>query len=142
VCIVASAVLSAHAGMLAVDGNPADWGFTVADNNGSKFVPAAGLTLLGIDVHDHNDLSRLSAPLDVYNGGQKFDAECLAAAVQGGSVYIFISTGQRPDNGFANYAPGDIVIGTSGGTYAIGSGAAVAEEPAVPSRRALRVQPI
>lgn len=121
--------------ILAVDGNPADWGFTVADNNGSTFVPAAGLNLLGIQVHDHNDLGGVNAPLDVYSGGQKFDAECLAAAYQGGQLYIFISTGQRPDNGFANYAPGDIVINTTGGTYSIevgggmggGSGSAITE---------------
>jgi hypothetical protein len=122
-CLVAFVVLlsgrNAHAVPLAVDGNPADWGFHVADNNGSTFVPAAGLDLLGIQVHDHNDLGGLSAPLDVYSGGQKFDAECLAAAVQGGNLFIFISTGQRPDNGFTNYAPGDIVIRTSGGVYAI-----------------------
>ena len=133
-CLICGVLLSSVSGtratpILAVDGNPADWGFTVADNNGSSFVPAPGIDLLGIQVHDHNDNSGLSTPLDVYFGGQKFDAECLAAAYQGGQLYIFISTGQRPDNGFANYAPGDIVINTSGGTYSIEVGGGVGGGP-------------
>ena len=100
VCALGLVGNQAGAGTLTVDGNLSDWGFHVADNNGSTFVPAAGIGLIGIQVHDHNDNGGLNAPLDVYSGGQKFDAEMLAAAVQGGKLFIAISTGQRPDNGF------------------------------------------
>jgi hypothetical protein len=129
-CLVAACAIGllgdrAGAVTLTVDGNLADWGFHVADNNHSTFVPAPGLDLLGIDVHDHNDNGGINAPLDVYSGGQKFDAECLAAAVQGGNLFIAISTGQRPDNGFTNYAPGDIKIDTSGGVYGVEVGGGI-----------------
>ena len=135
VCALGLVGNQAGAGTLTVDGNLSDWGFHVADNNGSTFVPAAGIGLIGIQVHDHNDNGGLNAPLDVYSGGQKFDAEMLAAAVQGGKLFIAISTGQRPDNGFTNYAPGDIKIDTSGGVYGVevgggmggGSGSAITD---------------
>lgn len=110
---------SALAVPLVVDGNATDWGFTVADNNGSTFVPAKGLNLLNLMVEDADD----NAGDEGYNGpskgGQNYDAEALAAATQAGNLFIVIVTGQRPDNGLTRYAPGDIRIDTSDGFYGV-----------------------
>ena len=46
-------------------------------------------------------------------GGQDYDAEFLGATISNSSLYLAIATGQRPDNGYKNFSPGDIRIETS-----------------------------
>lgn len=110
---------AAQAATLTVDGSAADWGFSVADNNASTFVPAGGLALSGIFVEDSDDLAGDGGFVGPNLGGQNYDAEVMAAAIQGSDLYIVIVSGQRPDNGLARYAPGDLRIITSGGDYGI-----------------------
>jgi len=103
------------------DGTLADWNVTVADSNGSVFgtVNPTGATLLGSTLSDNNDNSNsynfAPAPGGPLGGGQNFDAEFMAVAQSGTHLYIAISTGQRPDNGAANYEPGDLKITNTGG---------------------------
>ncbi|MBI2824611.1 MAG: hypothetical protein HYX69_08000 [Planctomycetia bacterium] len=113
---------SAWAIPLTVDGSVADWGFTVADNNGSTFVPAKGLNLVGLFVEDQNDKAGEFASVGPGLGGQNYDSEAFAAALQGGNLYLVIVTGQRPDDGFKDFAPGDIRVNTTTGSYGIEMG--------------------
>jgi hypothetical protein len=111
------------ASAITVDGNLSDWGIAVADNNGSNqnnmntVGPSIGL----IDkmIEDQNDLAGHSAFLGPQYGGQDYDAELMAVAYKSGRLYIAIETGQRPDNGFNFYGPGDIRLETSAGIYGI-----------------------
>lgn len=128
-CLAAFTSHLSRAATLTVDGNLGDWGFVVADNNGSSFIPAGGLQLLGIAVEDQNDFAGDNAYLGPYNGGQNYDAELLAAAVQGPNLFISIVTGQRPDNGLHRFAPGDIQIHTTAGLYRIEVGGGVGGGP-------------
>lgn len=117
--IVSFCTLSAHAGLI-VDGRLNDWGVTVADNNGSNFTTwSSTVALLGSHVDDTDDFAGHSFFLDPNYGGQDFDAEMMAVAVQSNRLFISIVTGQRPDNGFKYFEPGDIRIETSLGTYGI-----------------------
>lgn len=103
------AASSAWAGPLTVDGNLSDWGVVVADNNGSTFNTSGNIGLLGKMVEDQNDTSN-SGNLGPGGGGQNYDAEFMGVAQQGGNLFISIVSGQRPDNGFSTYGPGDIRI--------------------------------
>lgn len=123
--LAASGILSAGVAegvTLTVDGSAADWGFSVADNNASTFVPAGGLTLAGMFVEDSDDLAGDGGSVGPNLGGQNYDAEVMAAAVQGSDLYIVIASGQRPDNGLARFGPGDLRILTSGGDYGVEMG--------------------
>jgi len=42
------------------------------------------------------------------SGGQDYDLEFMAAYVDGNTLYGIVLSGQRADNGFANYSPGDV----------------------------------
>ena len=131
-CLLAA---SAQAGPITIDGNLSDWGFYVGDNNTSTFTPAKGLNIVGIAVEDTPDGWGSSKFLGPGRGGQDFDIEVLAAAVQDGKLYVTVVSGQRPDNGFTGFGPGDFVFNTKGGTYALevgggkggGSGTAITE---------------
>jgi len=114
-----------HAATLTVDGSAADWGFSVADNNASTFTPDGGLSLAGLFVEDSDDLAGDGGVVGPNLGGQNYDAEAMAVAVQDSHLYIVIVSGQRPDNGLTRYGPGDLRILTSGGDYGveIGGGA-------------------
>lgn len=106
--LVLTANSAVRAATISVDGNLSDWGVTVADNNGSTYAPSG---LLGSHVEDTNDLDD-NYYLGPNWGGQNYDAEFMGVArgtgVQRNLLYVAISTGQRPDNGFANYSPGDL----------------------------------
>jgi hypothetical protein len=101
-----------------IDGNLADWGVQVADNNASSY-NLAGPGLLGFHLEDQNDLAGEGSYLGPNYGGQNYDAELLAVAHESNWLYIAMVTGQRPDNGFASFAPGDIRILTDAGSYGI-----------------------
>ncbi|MEQ9379342.1 MAG: hypothetical protein RJP95_00650 [Pirellulales bacterium] len=104
---------------LTVDGDLADWGFSVADNNASSFVPDAGLSLGGIFVEDSDDNAGDGGFVGPNYGGQNYDGEAMAVAVQNLNLFVAIVSGQRPDNGLARFGPGDLRIITSGGDYGI-----------------------
>ncbi|MHA1569383.1 MAG: hypothetical protein ACTSXZ_07925, partial [Alphaproteobacteria bacterium] len=98
-----------------VDGDLSDWGVSVVDNNGSDFVVSGNPSIAGVHVEDQDDTTN-SGYLGPNAGGQNYDAEFMGVAFEGGKLHIAISTGQRPDNDFAHYSPGDIRIETNDGT--------------------------
>ena len=104
---------------LVVDANLSDWGVTVADNNASSLAFAPGLDLLGSDIEDQDDLAGIGAYVGPNQGGQRYDAELLAVAHQSGQLFVALVTGQRPDNEFKWFAPGDLLIETSAGRFGI-----------------------
>ncbi len=57
--------------------------------------------------------------LGPHTGGQDYDGEFLGVGVSGAYLAISIVTGQRPDNGSTYYAPGDLRIVTSLGTFGV-----------------------
>ena len=108
---------------LAVDGNLADWGVTVADNNGSSFWPS--VPLLYYAKEDTSDTAGDSGFVGPNYGGQNYDVEFLGVAQQGSRIYLALVSGLRPDNGFARFGPGDIRIIVNGIAYGleVGGGA-------------------
>lgn len=54
-----------------------------------------------------------------HSGGQNYDGEFLGVGVSGAYLAISIVTGQRPDNGSIEYAPGDLRIVTSLATFGV-----------------------
>lgn len=119
-----------------IDGNLDDWGVTVADDGGSTYGFLPTINLLGSHVEDQNDHAGNGVYLGPNYGGQDYDAEMMAVAHEGGRyLSVAIVTGQRPDNGFRLFAPGDIRIETSAGIYGIevgggaggGAGSAITE---------------
>ncbi len=123
IAIVASLAtgMSARAGLLD------DWGITVADNGGSNYgVPSGqgqkslggGATLL-YHLEDTDDTKGHSFFLGPEHGGQDYDAEFMGVVFDGIHLRVAVVTGQRPDNGFANFAPGDIRIETSAGVFGV-----------------------
>lgn len=117
--VAAVALATPVFGSLVVDGNLSDWGVVVADNNLSTYNLSPGLTLLGSMVEDQDDHAGDGGFLGPEYGGQKYDAEMMAVAYQGGRIYMAIVTGQRPSNGLERFAPGDIRIETNGIVYGI-----------------------
>ena len=141
--LIATIGLSRAYGGITVNGNLSDWGVSVADNNGSTYgVPAgSGQSTLGdgsvmyYHLEDQSDTAGHAGQLGPDYGGQDYDAEFMGVILNGAQLSIAIVTGQRPDNGFQFFAPGDIRIVTSAGTFAIevgggiggGSGGAIVE---------------
>lgn len=125
------------AAALTVDGNLSDWNVTVNDwtascgtNSASSchssvFSTVAAPGLGGTFVEDTNDKSN-SYNVGPNAGGQNYDVEFMAVALQGSQLYVAISSGQRPDNGKSYYSPGDIHIVVNGTTkYGIEVGGGV-----------------
>jgi hypothetical protein len=128
---------TARAGLLS------DWGVTVADNNASTYgvpngqgqKPIAGGKQLLYHSEDTGDTQGHGFFLDPNYGGQDYDAEFMGVVFDGSKLQIAIVTGQRPDNGFSYFAPGDIRIVTSIGVYGVevgggnggGSGSSIAQ---------------
>ncbi len=103
----------ASAGVITVDGSLSDWGVTVADNNASNFGSLKGdIGVVGSFVEDQDDGAGDGGYVGPYYGGQNYDAEFMAVAVQGSTVYVGIASGVRPDNGLERYGPGDMRIET------------------------------
>lgn len=110
-----------------VDGNLADWGVSVQDSRNahpaSVFTTVnvgAGNKLFSYSIEDTNDLAGHGFYLGPQYGGQDYDVEFMAAALSAGRVFLAIATGQRPDNGFSYYSPGDIrIVADTGAVYGI-----------------------
>jgi hypothetical protein len=123
VSVVAGLALGSAQAAITVDGNLSDWGVAVADNNGSNQnnmnLQGPSIGLVNKMIEDQNDLAGHRAFLGPRYGGQDYDAELMAVAYRAGLLYIAIETGQRPDNGFNFFGPGDIRIKTSGGIYGL-----------------------
>ena len=102
---------------ITVDGTVsiAEWGITVGDGNTSNFSnPGVTDTSLGATFffarEDQNDHWGDGGYLIPHYGGQNYDAEFMGLAIDPTKLYLTIVTGQRPDNGFMRYSPGDIRI--------------------------------
>jgi hypothetical protein len=124
---------------ITVDGNLDDWNITVrtgerasadvtAPYSGGTIIGVPGTTqdygktkygngvagsvagLLGFVIEDSNDVITSSYEVGEDFGGQNYDAEGMFAATNGTHLLLAILSGQRPDNGFSEFAPGDIRI--------------------------------
>ena len=127
----------AQAAVFSVDGNLSDWGITLGASQhfnyaaGYNYSYHSGLDLTGTrgqaiiggnavcyDLEDSNDDSNSYQVGPLY-GGQNYDAEVLVASVVGSNLYIGVASGQRPNNGLAYFAPGDIRIAAGQNVFAI-----------------------
>ena len=125
--LIVSALATAHAATLTVDGSLADWGVTVADGNGSNFTtltPGIGLVATPF-VEDTNDSWGDGGYVGPNYGGQNYDVEFMGAALQGNRLFLAIVSGLRPDNGFARFGPGDIYIEGAAGVFGIEMGGGI-----------------
>ena len=109
----------AFAGPL-IDGNVADWGIAIGDGNSSNFSsPAVAGTVPGKSFffarEDQNDFAGDSGYVGPNYGGQNYDVEFMGVAIDIARLYIAIVTGQRPDNGFLRFSPGDLRIAADNG---------------------------
>lgn len=119
----------AQAGFV-VDGDLRDWEIVNNSAHTDWDVPAVS----GIGVYttsygfkfkyareDSSDTAGDSGYIGPNSGGQNYDTEFLAAGVFGSELRISIVTGQRRDNGFERFAPGDlrITMTPGGGTEVI-----------------------
>lgn len=120
--IAVMTLTSASYADLVVDADLSDWGVTVADNNASTLAFAPGFELLGSNIEDQDDLAGIGEYVGPNLGGQRYDAELLAVAHQNGKLFVALVSGQRPDNEFKWFAPGDLLIETSAGRYGIEMG--------------------
>jgi len=124
-----------------VDGNLAEWGITQGSGghlvyNGYNYIypsqpptsgkkdvaDVSGFGKVFFHAEDSDDSLGLSALIGPNHGGQHFDGEFLGVAFRGDGLWIAIATGQRPDNGKAEFEPGDIRIETSAGVFGIETG--------------------
>lgn len=82
-------------------------------------------------VEDTNDKSD-SYDVGPNSGGQNYDVEFLGLQLDGTVLSIAAMSGQRPDNGFEKFAPGDFYITINGVVYGleVGGGAGGASNPA------------
>lgn len=121
---------------LIVDGNLKDWNVIVADSKNAQ--PASIFTSVKVDqgrlydhaIEDSNDKAGHGVFLGPHYGGQDYDVEFMAVAIYGSRIHLAIVSGQRPDNGFAYYSPGDLrIIDNNGRSYGmeIGGGAGRAQ---------------
>lgn len=106
---------------LVVDGSLSDWGVQVGDYNTSQWSGVRS-DLLGYMEEDQNDNAGNSGYVGPEYGGQNYDGEFMGVARSGQTLYIGISTGQRSDNGFSYFAPGDLLIETDQGTLGLEMG--------------------
>jgi hypothetical protein len=149
----------AAAASIVVDGNVADWGVVLHNGGNTTYGGSvytgviggyggagAGAGLIGVmspttpgnpngpNAEDTDDRAALSTVVTPWTGGQKYDAEFMAvaldrpvgASLREATISILVVSGLRPDNGSAYFAPGDIRIDGLAGSFGIevGGGAA------------------
>jgi hypothetical protein len=155
----ASLTGAANAASITVDGTVSDWGIVLHNGGnttyggsvytgviGSYAGAGTGAGLIGYmspvqpgnpngpNAEDTNDTAAISAIVTPWTGGQKYDAEFLAVALdrqagqslRNAKLSILIVSGLRPDNGAAYFAPGDLRVDGLAGSFGIeiGGGAA------------------
>lgn len=130
---------SAASAGITVDGNLNDWGINVKDNNQTTYNVPNNIGVIATFKEDQDDNAGSGGYLGPHSGGQDYDAEFLGVAKNGNTLSIAVLTGQRPDNGFSKFAPGDIqIFGTQNGQSVVfgievgggsggGSGTAITE---------------
>ncbi len=96
-------LLPAAASAITVDGQIGDWGVSGLENKTADYTGVAGTAW---DTSSY----RGDGFLTPGGGAQNYDTEFLAAHVEGNTLYGVIMTGQRADNGFDRYSPGDIFL--------------------------------
>lgn len=119
---------------ITIDGNLADWGVTLANNNGSNLAHTPGVNDVSPGCTSQNAFYRCEDTNDnsnnyqvtPYYGGQDYDVEFLGMAQHGNTLAFGIATGQRPDNGRALYSPGDLFLTINGTQYVIEMGGGIA----------------
>jgi hypothetical protein len=137
-----------QAAVVNIDGNlSSDWGISLDNNkhlvfssaytnsNGTQYVGNQNLALechgtttlsngrlVVYDLEDTNDSWDHSHKVGPLYGGQDYDAEALVVGVSNGNLYIAIATGQRPDNGYSYFGPGDICITKGSEVWGIETG--------------------
>lgn len=128
---------------LTVNGRLDDWGVRLGDNNTSNIsIPLASSSVNAVPLscfggtalcEDQTDTNNNHA-LGPHWGGQNYDVEFLGVRRQGGTIFIGIASGLRPDNGFSLYGPGDLFMHINGVAYAIeiGGGAGGVAASAAP----------
>ncbi|HVJ66941.1 MAG TPA: PEP-CTERM sorting domain-containing protein [Caulifigura sp.] len=141
---IQTSVQPASAGWSTGDMSLQDWGLTIRDTSNPSYsgftnqpTPANPLftqtktvTVNGQPftyryvMEDSNDTSN-SYSVGPNTGGQNYDSEFMGIGRYGDQVVIGILTGQRPDNGFANFAPGDIKITTDKGVFGVEVGGGI-----------------
>lgn len=97
----------APAAPIAIDGDPTDWGVFPA-YNASDWIPDAGIAY---SVEDSNDGSA-SGYVGPGYGGQDYDAEAAYLYVDDTYLWGAVISGQRWDNSFSRFGPGDLFITT------------------------------
>lgn len=103
-----------------IDGNLwDDWGVRIADNNASTYNFLSTIKLVGYHVEDQDDNAGDSGWLGPHAGGQNYDGEMMAVAIENNTLYLALVTGQRPDNGLQRFSPGDIRIETTLGSLGL-----------------------
>lgn len=112
--LIGLAMNTAHAGVITVDGNLADWGLHRHGNaNDWSPDPALGLTQ-GLDYVVEDQTGGAGTRLFPGWGGQAYDAEALYVYKDAGFLYLALLTGlspNTPDNPRQNsYGPGDFAI--------------------------------
>ncbi|NQU24084.1 MAG: hypothetical protein HQ567_22605 [Candidatus Nealsonbacteria bacterium] len=132
--VAISAISVSQAATVVIDGDLTDWGISL---DGDKHL-VFGTGITNVSTHpgyqgvlnnfqvpngklyyhaeDSNDLSNNYA-VGPNLGGQNYDAEFLGASVLDSVLYVAIATGQRPDNRFSKFSPGDLRIETSVGIF-------------------------
>lgn len=119
---------------ITVDGNLAEWGVTLANNNGSNLAHTLGANDASPGCTSQNAFFRCEDTNDNSNnyqvtpywGGQDYDVEFLGMAQHNNTLFFGIATGQRPDNGAALYSPGDLFLTVNGVQYVIEMGGGIA----------------
>ena len=142
----------ANATSITVDGSVSDWGVVLHNGGnttygGSVYTgvlgaysgPGTGAGLIGYmkptqpgnangpNAEDTNDQAGTNAVVTPWGGGQKYDAEFLAVALdrpatgslRNATISILIVSGLRPDNGATLFGPGDIRIDGLTGHFGI-----------------------
>jgi hypothetical protein len=137
--LIASLTARAQAAVT-VNGDLSDWGVTLNGSNQLEFSggvvnnpvhPGNSGTIdnflgntwkLYWGAEDQSDTAGDGGALGPNSGGQNYDVEFIGAFIEGTTLTIAISTGQRPDNGLARFSPGDLRIETNNGLYGVEMG--------------------
>lgn len=128
--LIAAAMASHADAGVTVDGDLTEWGVTNASVSSWTIASSnAGLPVTGSALgsgfsfsyfrEDLNDIVNDGEPLGPNLGGQRYDAEFMGIGTDGANLVIAIVTGQRRDNGFDKFSPGDIRITTNQGLFGI-----------------------